>query len=133
VPPSATVAKSLVGLACADVNYHVKVTNTDTADNSITLQSLTDDKFGDLTQTGSNGMLSTTCGVATNATPAGPGTLPATIAKGGVYECDFTAHFCGGSHTNTATANVRDVDHPDTDVPQSSDALTVKVTATVGP
>jgi hypothetical protein len=128
VPPSATVVKSLVGIACADVNYHVKVTNTDSGDANITLTALDDDTFLSLTSVHDN-VLSTTCGTAA----AGAGTLPATIAKNGVYECDFTAHFCGGSHTNTVTGKIHDVDNPTIDVLQSSNSLTVKVNATLGP
>jgi len=123
VPATATVAKSETGLACADVNYHVKVTNTDTGDANITLSALNDSAFGDLT-TLSSSILSTTCGT----TASGAGTLPATIAKGGLYECDFKAHFCGGTHKNTITASIHD--ESNTNVDAKSDELTVNVCAT---
>jgi len=103
VPPTATVVKSLDGLACADVNYRVRVNNTDTAE-SLTLTALNDNGFGDITKVQGN-VLATTCGVAA---PNGPGTLPATIAANGSYECDFRAHFCGGSHTDTVTGTLND-------------------------
>jgi hypothetical protein len=119
-PPNATVVKSLVGIACADVNYGVKITNTDAGDASITLSSIDDDGFGSLTSVHGD-VLSTTCSV------------PQTIAKNGAYECGFKAHFCGGSHTNTVTGKIHDVDNPTIDVLQSSNSLTVKVNATLGP
>jgi hypothetical protein len=132
-PPTASVEKSLVGLACAEVNYKVLVTNTDTADDSITLNSLSDNTFGSLTSVHDD-VLATTCGVSTSATPPGSGTLPATLTKsapGNTYECAFTARFCANQHTNKVTAKVRDADNPTTDVSQNSNELTVNVSATV--
>jgi len=133
-PPTASVEKTLLGLACAEVDYHVKVTNTDTADASITLNSLDDSTFGSLTSVHGD-VLATTCGVSTSATPPGPGTLPATLNKsapGNTYECGFTARFCAGQHTNQVTAKVGDAD-TNTLVSQPSNSLTVGVTATVVP
>jgi hypothetical protein len=132
-PANASVVKSLVGIACADVNYGVKITNTDAGDASITLSAIDDDTFGSLTSVPApvapvpaNTVLSTTCSV------------PQTIAKAdathtGVYECSFKAHFCGGSHQNTVSVKVHDDDNPGTDLIKSSNTLTVNVNATVGP
>ncbi len=84
------------------------------------MSSIDDDGFGSLTSVHDN-VLSTTCSV------------PQDIAKNGVYECGFKAHFCGGSHTNTASGTIHDDDNPTTGVVKSSNTLTVNVSATVGP
>jgi hypothetical protein len=103
VAPTASVVKSLDSLACADVNYRVKVTNSDQGDTSITLTSLIDNQFCDLTVVSTNTdpnakkVLATTCAV------------PQTLTKGGTpYECTFKAHFCAASDTNLITAIVGD-------------------------
>jgi hypothetical protein len=114
VAPSATVVKSLVGLVCADVQYRVRVNNTDPAE-ALTLSALSDSGFGSLTSVHDN-VLSTNCAV------------PQTIAVGGNYECEFTAHFCGGSHTNSVTATLNDNDGGSSITPQSN-SLTVNVGA----
>jgi hypothetical protein len=122
VPPTASVVKSLVGLACADVNYRVRVENTDPSE-ALTLTALSDSGFGSITSVHGD-VLGTNCGVAA---PNGPGTLPATIPVGGSYECDFRAHFCGGSHTDTVTATVNDNDG--STITPTSNSLTVNVSA----
>jgi hypothetical protein len=126
VAPTATVVKSLVDLACADVNYRVRVNNTDPAE-SLTLTALNDDGFGSLTSVHDN-VLATTCGVAA---PAGAGTLPATIPVNGNYECGFRAHFCGGSHTDTVTATLNDNDGGT--INPTSNSLSINVSATLAP
>jgi hypothetical protein len=113
VAPTATVTKSLDSIQCADVKYKVKVTNTDTAED-LTLSALTDDGFGDITQVQGN-VLSTTCAV------------PQSISVGTYYECAFTAHFCGTSHTDKVTATV--VDNDNGTIHPESDPLTVNVKA----
>lgn len=118
VPPTATVVKSLVDLACADVNYRVRVNNTDSAE-SLTLTALSDSGFGSITSVHDN-VLTTTCSV------------PQTIAASGNYECDFRAHFCGGSHTNTVTATLNDNDGGQPINPQSN-SLTIDVGAASQP
>ena len=125
VAPTATIDKSLVGIACADVDYHVKVTNTDTAE-SLSLTALSDSGFGDLTKVVSP-IISTTCGAATVDGKPGPGALPATIAVGGTYECGFRAHFCGSSHTDTVTGTVKD--NENNTINPTSNSLTVSVSA----
>jgi len=96
VAPTASVVKTFVDLACADVNYRVRVNSSDSAE-ALQLTALSDSGFGSLTSVHDN-VLSTTCSV------------PQTIAASGYYECDFRAHFCGGSHTNKVTATLNDVE-----------------------
>jgi hypothetical protein len=113
VPPSANVVKSLVSLACADVQYRVRVNNTDSVE-TLNLTALSDSGFGSVTAVHGN-VLSTNCSV------------PQTIGIGGYYECDFTAHFCGGSHTDTVTATLNDNDN--STITPTSNSLTVNVSA----
>ena len=84
-----------MSLACADVNYRVRVNNTDTAE-SLALTALSDSGFGSITSVHGD-VLATNCAV------------PQTIAASGFYECEFRAHFCGGvfeSAPNTVTVSV---------------------------
>lgn len=122
VAPAAIVTKSLASsdpLVCAELNYRVKVSNTDAGDASIDLTKLEDDKFGDITSVHGNVVLATDCKV------------PQTIAKGGLYECGFTARVCSASHTDIVTATVSDNEGGSKGV--DSNALTVNVSATVPP
>lgn len=113
----AQVLKSLdTGEACAVARYKLEVDNISTAgtDESETLTGLMDSKFGaDLTTLGASTanpkVVGTTCGVASGsfglgtmasgqpgalqATATG-GTLPASIAVGGSYTCEFDGEFC---------------------------------------
>lgn len=77
-----------------DVTFTIEVVNN--APESVTLDGLTDDVFGDLDGTG-------TCAV--------PQTL---VANGGNYECQFTETIAGDAngsdHTNTVTADASDDD-----------------------
>ena len=115
VAPSANVVKSLDGIACADVDYRVKVYNTDSAE-AITLSSLTDSVFGSITSVHGN-VLSTSCQV------------PQTIAAGNTpYECTFRAHFCGGSNTDKITASIGDNESGSKS--EDSNSVTVSVCAT---
>ena len=115
VAPTATVVKSLVDLACADVNYRVRVNNTDTAE-SLRLTALTDSGFGSITSVHGD-VLATTC------------TVPQTIVSGGSYECDFRAHFCGGSHIDTVTGTLNDDEN--TVINRGSNSLQVDVSASL--
>ena len=123
VPPSATVTKSLDGIACADVDYRVKVHNTDTGE-SITLSKLLDSQFGDVTLTSTSTptanpkVLSTSCSV------------PHTVGNTD-YECTFRAHWCGGSNTDIVTATVGDNEGGSAGA--DSNSLTVNVCATTSP
>lgn len=113
VAPTASVVKSLVGLACAGVNYRVRVNNTDAAE-SLQLTTLTDSGFGSLTSLHDN-VLATNCSV------------PQTIASGGNYECEFRAHFCGSSHINTVTGTLKDDEN--TTINEGSNSLQIDVGA----
>jgi hypothetical protein len=103
VSASSSVDKSLdSGHACATVRYKVEVDNTSgaTTDETLSLGSLLDSAYGDITKVGGN-VLGTTCGVATTSAGSGTlsnsfgaGALPATIAVGGKYTCEFDGQFC---------------------------------------
>ena len=112
-PPSIAVTKSADPTSIAapggDVEYTVQIENTSNAQDPVTINSLTDDKFGNLVTTG-------TC----NA--------PGTIQPGNTYTCTFTKNIpgsAGGSHTNTVTAS--GVDNEGTAV-GDSDSATVNFT-----
>ena len=113
VPPTATVVKSQLGIECAEVKYRVKVTNTSDAE-PLTLTGLSDSAFGNIT-IAQNAVKNTTC------------STPQTIGIDEYYQCEFTARFCGGSHTNTVTATLRD-DENETTQPESN-SLKVTVEA----
>ncbi len=113
VAPTASVVKSLVSLACADVNYRVRVNNTDAAE-SLALTALSDSGFGSITSVHGD-VLSTNCAV------------PQTIAAGGFYECEFRAHFCGGTHIDTIAGTLND--NESTVINRDSNSLQVDVSA----
>jgi len=110
-PSTATTTKSVDSLAhgCATVRYAVAVHNSSGADEALTLSAFTDTSFGDITKytsTGNTSVLGTTCGVAsgvgTLSGSTGAGTLPTTLAVGGVdYSCKFDAEICGNLTTIT--------------------------------
>jgi len=100
-----TSASAAPSYGCADVKYNVEVENTSRSagDESETLSALNDSYYGDITKVQGN-VLGTTCGVATNAAglgvlsgASGAGVLPATIAVGGNYSCQFVGKFCGSA------------------------------------
>ncbi len=98
-----------------DVTYTVLVTNTSPTPpgDTLTLSSLTDDKFGDITTAHAAGggyeeVVSTNCGL--DKASDGPGTLPAVIQPGGNYTCQFTGKVTSSPHTNTATGSSTDDD-----------------------
>jgi hypothetical protein len=113
VAPTASVVKSLVSLACADVQYRVRVNNTDAAE-SLQLTALSDSGFGSITSVHGD-VLATNCAV------------PQTIAAGGNYECDFRAHFCGASHIDTVTGTLNDDEN--SVINRGSNSLEVDVSA----
>ncbi|HTG82940.1 MAG TPA: hypothetical protein VL949_13400 [Geobacteraceae bacterium] len=103
--PTVTVQKSFDSLPCAIVRYKVDVFNTGLTDptESVDLTALNDNIFNDITTVHDN-VLATTCGVATTATPPGPGTLPFNIASGAHYICTFDAKVCSnGAPSNSVT------------------------------
>jgi uncharacterized repeat protein (TIGR01451 family) len=85
-----------------DATYSVVVSNNSEVD-QLTLNTLMDDKFGDLTSVDAN-VISTTCAI------------PQTIDTNSNYSCTFVgrinsgAETCTINHTNTVTADVTDDD-----------------------
>jgi hypothetical protein len=135
----ATVTKTASNTQCViDVTYDVVVTNGSTFE-TLTLNTLTDDKYGSITTahaantscTGATDPLvckevvSTTCGEEA-------GTLPRVIAPAGNYTCSFVGRMnsCNESLTDTVTGGAVDQDgnvFPNADNPFRDDA-TVTVT-----
>lgn len=120
-----TVASATPPYGCATVRYGVEVDNTSasTSDESETLSALTDSYFGNIAVgigqplLGTN-VTGTTCGVASGSYGTGTmasgqpgalmsqaGTLPATIAVGGKYNCEFDAQVCGNTGPLTEPPN----------------------------
>jgi hypothetical protein len=142
-PSTATTTKGFVGTeaACATVRYSVAVKNTSSADEVLTLSTLNDSAFGDLTAVHGS-VLGTTCGVANGAGTllgtAGAGALSQTISTGATYSCQFDAQFCSAVDNNTCISNTDKVtatlagDEGEA-VTQTANTLTVKecLTATV--
>ncbi|KPK55281.1 MAG: hypothetical protein AMJ59_24245 [Gammaproteobacteria bacterium SG8_31] len=96
VQPSATVSKTAKS---ATVTYEVVVVNKSTAE-ALTLNSLMDDKFGDLTDGSNLAISNSTCSPSQS------------IPVGGSYKCQFDAvvNAADSPHTNTVTAEVGDND-----------------------
>ena len=126
-----TVSKTAQSTAnCrVDATYQVVVYNNSEAD-KLSINSLTDDKFGDITTVHAAGggfqqVVSTTCDQT--------GNLFADINPNGNYTCEFVGRILSGSescaidHTNTVTADVTDDDN--TNSTPTDDAV-VTVTAT---
>ena len=109
-----------------EATYQVVVSNNSTVD-TLTINSLNDDKFGDVTTAHAAGggfaeVVSTTCDPPADIDPIDPQ---------GNYTCGFvgkiTSASCDFSHTNTVTADVTDDD--DVNSTPSDDAI-VAVDAT---
>jgi hypothetical protein len=81
------------------------VTNTSKID-TLTLNSLTDDVYGNITQVQGN-VISTTCGQASGAGP-----LPKVIAVSGNYSCQFVGRIntCNTTVKDTVTGTATDDD-----------------------
>lgn len=84
---TATVA----AVAQVDVNFTVTVTNNNPVNDTLTLQTLTDNKFGDITTVHAAGggfaqVVSTNCG---QSGLGDPGALPQDIPPNGTYICHF--------------------------------------------
>ena len=119
-PSSAKVTKAFVGTeaGCATVRYSVDVHNSSTADEVLTLSSLSDTAYGDITKLGSGTppiVLGTTCnqptsgfGLGTLGTVAGAGTF-GTIPPGGDYTCQFDGQFCSALDINSCISQVDSV------------------------
>lgn len=110
-PPVAEVIKSFDSLLCSIVRYGVQVNNKATAE-SLTLSTLNDSVFGDITTVQDN-IVATTCAV------------PQTIAQSGTYNCTFDAKFCGASHTDTITGMMND--NENNSITQVSNTVIVNV------
>jgi len=104
-----TLTKSATGAVCTvDVHYDVVVTNNSTVD-TLTLNSLTDNKFGDITAPhaaggGFNQVVNTTCATGGSIAPSGD-------PSGNNYSCSFVGRItnCLGE-TNTVTGGLTDDD-----------------------
>jgi hypothetical protein len=121
-PP--TLTKTASSTQCQiDVTYDVVVTNT-SAQDELTVNTLNDDIYGNITQVQGN-VISTTCGQAN----PGPGALPFVIAASGNYSCSFVGRInsCDTTVKDTVTAGVKDDDGASY---TPSDDATVVVTVT---
>ena len=113
-PSTATITKGVTATeaACATVRYNVDVANTSGADENLTVNTLSDSAYGDVTKLGAS-ILGTTCGVATTSPglgtlsgSSGAGVLPASLLVGGAdYKCQFDAQFCSGLDPNSCISN----------------------------
>ncbi|NMG46349.1 hypothetical protein GPA22_21760 [Aromatoleum toluvorans] len=117
-----------------DVQYSVTATNNSAVD-TLTLSSLSDDKFGNLSATSSS-ILSTDClQLRGGASPVTQ--LPVTIPPGGSYTCTFVGRITSvinGQHVNTASATASDEDgvtYPRASPPRPANAPDFTDTATV--
>lgn len=116
VPSTPALAKTARSAACTvDVTYQVVVSNHSAID-TLTVDSLTDDKFGDITEV-QGSVVSTTCATG------------GTIAVSGNYTCSFVGRIdsdtCAINHVDTVTGDVTDDDGV-TSTP--SDSATVTIT-----
>ena len=111
VPPAATLAKVPT---MAVVTYAVTVTN-DSSVESVYLNALTDNRFGNITQLAGD-ILRTTCSV------------PQEIEVGGEYTCEFDGRVSTSPHTNTLTGTVKD-DEDNSVTPDPSDSATISFTS----
>ncbi|MEH6587519.1 MAG: hypothetical protein V7720_13225 [Halioglobus sp.] len=106
-----------------DVQYGVAVMNKSTVD-TLVLDSLSDDKFGDITSVHAAGggfaeVLSTNCATG------------GTIAAGGNYNCKFTGRITAeGPHTNKVTAGATDDDQVTYGAPELQDTANVNISVT---
>jgi hypothetical protein len=125
VPEAPSLTKTATATACTvDATYAVVVTNN-SAQDTLTLNSLSDDKFGNITAAHAAGggfeqVVSTDCSV------------PQTIASSGNYSCSFVGRIstCSGTHTNTVTGSATDDDgatYDGTTDPPLKDDATVSV------
>ncbi|WP_440056552.1 DUF7507 domain-containing protein (plasmid) [Pseudoalteromonas sp. T1lg65] len=97
VQPAASLVKTATQ---AVVTYQVTVSNDSDAE-PLTLTSLIDDKFGDITVIAGD-IQSTTCSV--------PQVLAEATQAGDSYSCEFSAIVTSSPHVNTVTATVEDDD-----------------------
>ena len=110
LPPAISVSKTATPTALpepgGEVTFTVRIDNDSHAADEVTIDTLSDTVYGDLTDTGVEG------GGAKAQTGTGC-TLPQTISPGQFYECAFTARVEGNEdfvEANTLTASGRDDD-----------------------
>jgi hypothetical protein len=125
VSSAPTLAKTASNAQCViDVNYDVVVNNTNALE-TLTLNTLIDDVYGDITMVQGN-VQSTTCG---QVSPSGAGVLPFVIPAAGNYTCSFVGRInsCDTTVLDTVTGGTVDADG----VPFTpSDTATVVVSVT---
>jgi hypothetical protein len=121
VPAVPDLDKTAQSSSCAvDVNYQVVVSNNSTVSDVLTVNSLTDDKFGDITHVHGD-VISTNCATG------------AAITKGNNYTCNFVGRIdtgtaaCSIDHTDTVTGGVTDDDGQSY---APTDSATVRVNTT---
>jgi hypothetical protein len=122
-PP--TLTKTASAPVCqVDVTYTVVVTNG-SAQDKLTLNTLSDDVYGNITQVQGN-VISTTCG---QAAPNGPGALPFEIAVSDNYTCSFVGRSTSCDTTVHDTVTGTAVDDDGKSYTPSDDAtVVIKVT-----
>ena len=120
-PP--TLVKTASSNQCViDTTYNVVVTNANPLE-SLTLNTLNDDVYGNITQV-QGSVRSTTCGQA-----SGAGTLPALIAPAGNYSCSFVGRSTSCDTTVHDTVTGGTVDEDGVPFTPSDDAtVVIKVT-----
>ena len=131
VPMPPTVGKSVKGLACQiDATYSVTVTNNSTLD-TLTLSSLNDSKFGDITSphsgvAGYEDVVSTTCSLPSAPLPVAGG------ANINTYACSFVGrtNTCVLNHMNVVTATAQDSDTPPVPYSVPSNSATINISVT---
>jgi hypothetical protein len=106
VSSAPTLTKTASNAVCQiDVTYDVVVNNTNALE-TLTLNTLIDDVYGNITQVQGN-VQSTTCGQA-----SGPGALPFVIPAAGNYSCSFVGRInsCDTTVLDTVTGGAVDAD-----------------------
>jgi hypothetical protein len=106
VSSAPTLTKTASPQCVIDVTYTVVVNNTSGTE-TLTLNTLNDNIYNNITTSGHDNIQSTTCGQS-----PGPGTLPSTIAAGGNYSCSFVARInvCSTTVSDTVTGGTVDED-----------------------
>jgi hypothetical protein len=98
VPPAATLSKDVIA---AVVSYQVTVRNLSDAE-SLSLDTLGDDIYGNIADAGNTAIISTSCEVPQTLAPAGQ--------SGDSYSCSFDALASSSPTTDTVTGSVSDDD-----------------------
>jgi hypothetical protein len=118
VSETPSLTKDALSAACSvDVTYQVVVSNNSAID-TLTVDALADDGFGDITTVHDN-VISTTCATG------------GTIAVSGNYTCSFVGRIasnsCSFTHTDIVTADVTDDDGVESQ-PSDNASVTVSIT-----